>query len=281
MSGGVPLLAMQGMTKSFPGVRALRGVDLALAKGEVLALLGENGAGKSTLMRILGGAHPADSGTVEMEGRAVDLATPQASRQAGVAVIYQEFNLVPGLNAVENIFLGREVTRAGWVRRGKEREEARALFKRLGVELDVDLPCREFTTAQQQLVEIAKALALQARLLVMDEPSAALTSYEVERLFGIIRDLRAQGIGIIYISHRLEEIFRIADRVAILRDGVKVGERPIAGITRPEMIEMMVGRELKDEFPQRRTVPGPVRLEVSGLRRGRAVQDVSFSIRSG
>ena len=272
---------MRGIAKAFPGVKALRGVDLALDRGEVLALLGENGAGKSTLMRVLGGAHVFDEGIIEIDGREVRLMTPQDSRQAGVAVIYQEFNLVPGLNAVENIFLGREVTKGGFISKKQERSRASQLFQRLGIEMDLDLPCRLLTTAQQQLVEIAKALAFDARIIVMDEPSAALTSNEVERLFVIIRDLQSRGIGIIYISHRLDEISQIADRVSIMRDGQNVGERPIAQITKHQMIEMMVGRELKDEFPARQRNPGPTRLEVTDLCRGRAVQHVSFSVRRG
>jgi ribose transport system ATP-binding protein len=276
-----PLLQMRGIAKSFPGVKALRGVDLELRKGEVLALLGENGAGKSTLMRILGGAHKADEGSILIDGRETPFSSPQDSRAAGIAVIYQEFNLVPGLTAVENIFLGRETTRAGLIDQRSERASAAALFQRLGAEVDLDTPCRRLTTAQQQLVEIAKALAFDARILVMDEPSAALTSHEVARLFEIIRDLRSQGISIIYISHRLDEVFTITDRVTVLRDGRHVGGRPTAEITRSQMIELMVGRELTDEFPRRSTTPGPVRLEVSGLRRGRAVRDVSFSVRRG
>ena len=281
MSATAPLLEMRGIVKSFPGVQALRGVDLRLCAGEVLALLGENGAGKSTLIKVLGGAHPAEEGTISIDGCETPLDSPPESRAAGVAVIYQEFNLVPGLTAVENIFLGREVTRAGFVAQKMERERASALFQRLGVEIDLDVPCRRLTTARQQLVEIAKALACDARIIVMDEPSAALTSHEVARLFVIIRDLKRQGIGVIYISHRLEEVFAIADRVTVLRDGRNVGERPIARITRNEMIELMVGRELNDEFPPRTPAIGAPRLEVSGLRRGRAVRDVSFAVRRG
>lgn len=281
MIKSAPLLGMRGIVKSFPGVQALRGVDLCLLHGEVLALLGENGAGKSTLMKVLGGAHRADAGTVTINGRQCRFQSPQDSRKAGVAVIYQEFNLVPSLTVVENIFLGQEVTRAGFVARKQEHERAKTLFARLGVEIDLDAPCGRLSTAQQQLVEIAKSLACDARIIVMDEPSAALTSHEVERLFTITRDLKQQGIGIIYISHRLEEVFSIADRVVVLRDGKNVGERLIARITRSEMIELMVGRELKDEFPRRTASIGSVRLDVSHLSRGQAVRDVSFGVRSG
>lgn len=281
MNEPLPLLEMRGIVKSFPGVKALRGVALTLAEGEVLALLGENGAGKSTLMKVLGGAYLADEGTISIAGRDTQFRSPQDSRAAGVAVIYQEFNLVPGLTAVENIFLGQERTRAGFIGQKDERKRAAALFKRLGVVMDLDVPCRRLTTAQQQLVEIAKALAFDARIIVMDEPSAALTSHEVERLFEIIRELKRQGIGVIYISHRLEEVFTITDRVTVLRDGMNVGGKLIGKISRNEMIELMVGRELKDEFPSRPVSIGPPRLEVSHLTRGRAVQDVSFNVRRG
>jgi ribose transport system ATP-binding protein len=278
---GAPLLAMRGMVKSFPGVKALRGVDLELRSGEVLALVGENGAGKSTLIKLLSGAHRPDAGTIEVDGREVAFQSPQDARRAGVAVIYQEFNLVAGLTAHENIFLGQETTRGGLLDHRGERRRAAELFRRLGVEIDLDLPCRRLSTAQQQLVEIAKALAYEARIIVMDEPTAALTAHEAARLLEIVRDLRRGGIGVIYISHRLEEIFALADRVTVLRDGANVDERPIERVTRGELIERMVGRELKDEFPRRSVSIGPSRLEVTGLGRGNAVRDVSFSVRRG
>ena len=280
-SSSTSLLEMRGIVKSFPGSQALRGVNFSLKAGEVLALLGENGAGKSTLMKVLGGAFRADAGSIEIDGVVQHFASPQGSLRSGVAVIYQEFNLVPGLTACENIFLGQEPTHVGFIAQAQERRQAAELFKRLGVEVDLDVPCRRLTTAQQQLVEIAKALAFQARIIVMDEPSAALTSHEVGRLFAIIEELKRQGIGIVYISHRLDEIFAIADRVTVLRDGLNVGERPIAQVTRQELIELMVGRVLSDEFPKRSTTIGPPRLEVTGLRRGRAVRDVSLSVHRG
>ncbi len=281
MTASAPLLEMRGIVKSFPGVQALRGVNFSLQAGEVLSLLGENGAGKITLMKVLGGAFHADAGAIKIDGVAQHFSSPQDSRRAGVAVIYQEFNLVPGLTACENIFLGQEPARLGFVAQAQERQQAAELFRRLGVEVDLDAPCRRLTTAQQQLVEIAKALAFQARIIVMDEPSAALTSHEVSRLFAIIEELKRQGIGVVYISHRLDEIFTVADRVTVLRDGMNVGERPIAQVTRQELIELMVGRELSDEFPKRSTAIGPPRLEVTGLRRGRSVRDVSLSVRRG
>lgn len=276
-----PLLSMRGMTKSFPGVHALQGVDLTLQAGEVLAVMGENGAGKSTLMRILGGAHPPDAGTITLDGRPLLLRSPEDARAAGIAVIYQEFNLVPALNACENIFLGQETTRRGWIDQRRERKLAAELFQRLGTEIDLTCPCRQLNTAQQQLVEIAKALSLEARIIVMDEPTAALTAHETERLFAIIRDLRQQGIAVIYISHRMDEIFAIADRITVLRDGKHVDDRPAAEFSRRTLIEAMVGRTLDNEYPAREVNRGEVRLEVRGLHRGDAVRDVSFQVRRG
>ncbi len=274
------LLRMTGISKSFPGVRALHDVSLSLKQGEVVALIGENGAGKSTLIKILGGAHQPDSGTIHIDGQRVQLSDPRAGIDAGIGVIYQEFNLIPALTAWENIFLGRERTRT-FVERRHERSQAAQIFERMGVSVPLDVPCRRLSIAQQQLVEIAKALSQEVRILVMDEPSAALTPQEVERLFRIIRDLQSDGIGIIYISHRLDEVFEIADTVTVLRDGEHIADLPIAEMTRQRMIELMVGRFIDNEFPKVYVEPGDIRLEVTGLSRGTDVSDVSFCVRAG
>ncbi|MCU0978505.1 MAG: sugar ABC transporter ATP-binding protein [Pirellulaceae bacterium] len=280
-SNAPPLLRMRGIEKTYPGVRALRGVDLELRAGEVLALVGENGAGKSTLIKILGGAVASDAGSIHVDGRPVQLRGPTAARRAGVSIIYQEFNLVPALTARENIFLGQEPSRFGWLPVSQEHRRSRDLFERIGVAIDPETPCRDLTVAQQQVVEIAKALSREAKVVVMDEPSAALSPRETRHLFAVIRELQAQGIGVIYISHRLNEVFEIADRVMVLRDGAHVGTRPIGELTRDRIIEMMVGRTLETEFPKQPAPIGPPRLVARGLRRGRAVRDVSFEVRRG
>ncbi len=275
------LLIMRGIDKAFPGVQALREVDLTLHAGEVLALVGENGAGKSTLIKVLAGAQLPDQGTILINGQEAAFRHPAQARRAGIAVIYQELNLVPTLTAADNIFLGLERTRAGWLGKSQERRRARELFGRMGVSVDADALCRDLTVAQQQVVEIAKALASDARILVMDEPSATLTPQEVERLFAVIAELKTQGIGIIYISHRLDEVFALAERVMVLRDGRHVATRPIEQIDREEMIEMMVGRRLEQEFPSRQVPIGEPRLLVHNLCRGTRVRHVSFAVHRG
>jgi len=272
---------MRGIQKRFPGVHALDGVNLSLDEGEVLALLGENGAGKSTLIKMLGGAHRPDEGEIRVNGKRVEIPSAAAAQKAGIAVIYQEFNLVPGLTVAENLFLGRETTRFGLIDHAGEKKAALEWLGRIGLEIDPDALCGDLTVAQQQAVEIAKALSFDARILVMDEPSAVLTGKEVERLFDVVRDLRESGIGIIYISHRLDEIDALADRFLILRDGRQVGEGKASEIDRNALIEIMVGRPLEDEFPSRNVEPREVRLQVSALSRGRSVQDLSFAVRGG
>ena len=275
------LLEMKEIVKTFPGVKALKGVSLTLSKGEVLALVGENGAGKSTLIKALGGAHLPDSGEIRIDGEAVTLRSPHVSQLEGIAIIFQEFNLVPKLSARENLFLGMEIVKNGFIDRRAERARARELFQELGMSIDPETRCQDLTVAEQQTVEIARALASDARIIVMDEPTAALSQQEVDKLLSIIRCLRDEGISIVYISHRLEEIYEIADRVTVLRDGETVGEAPVSEVSKSELIEWMVGRPLEEEFPKRLSSPGPVRLKVEGLGRGTSVKGVSFELRLG
>jgi ABC-type sugar transport system ATPase subunit len=272
---------MTGVEKSYPGVHALRGVSLTLAAGEVLAVVGENGAGKSTLIKVLAGAVAPDAGRVAVAGRVIPSGRPAEAKKGGIAVIYQEFSLVPALTTAENVYLGREPGRFGWLHRRAERAGAAEWFRTLGVPINPDAPVSSLSTARQQVVEIAKALAADARLLVLDEPTAPLSPPEVERLFGVIRGLTDRGVGVIYISHRLDEVFRIADRVMILRDGTHVATASVADVTRTELIEKMVGRKLDQEFPTRSPQIGEPRLVVSNLRRGTVVKGVSFQVRRG
>lgn len=282
---GQPLLEMRGISKSFPGVKALGGVDITLRRGEVLALMGENGAGKSTLIKILGGAQLPDAGSIHVDGTNVILASPLDAIRHGIGIIYQEFNLIPELPVWENIFLGRE-KRLGFKRRSDERRKTIDLFEKIGVHVSPDALCGQLSVAQQQIVEIAKALSQDAKMILMDEPSAALTQSEVERLFVIVNELKAQGIGIIYVSHRLEEIFEIADRAVVLRDGIHAGENKIADLSRESLIEMMVGRDINDEFPKVKHNLGETILSVRNLNsrsnhHGNGVQGVSFDVRRG
>jgi ribose transport system ATP-binding protein len=278
----IPLLEMVNIEKSFPGVKAVKRAQLRLHAGEVLALLGENGAGKSTLIKMLGGAHQPDAGEIRIEGELVSIRTPSDARRLGVAVIYQELDLIPTLTARENICLGREASRLGFCSAATEHRQAVELFKRMSVHIDPESLISDLTIAQQQIVAIAKALSSSAKIVVMDEPSAPLTPQEVQKLFAIIRDLQSQGIGIIYISHRLSEVFEIANRITVMRDGEHVASRPIGEMSRDQMIELMVGRTLDQEFPKDRSIKiGPDRLVVAGLSRRNKVRDVSFTVRQG
>ena len=274
------MLELRDISKSFPGVQALRNVSVTLGRGEIRALMGENGAGKSTLIRLLAGAHQPDSGTIFIDGQEVLLQRPLDAIKAGIGVIYQELTLLPALNAVDNMFLGRDRGHF-WIPRRQEQERAAAVFARMGVEIPLNVPVGQLSVARQQLIEVARVLAHDVRILIMDEPSAALTPQEVARLFALLRDLKSQGIGIIYISHRLEEIFQLADTVTVLRDGRHVANCPVAELTRSRLIELMVGRVLVREFQRSQAATGSTVLEVSGLGRDQVVQNISFQIRSG
>ncbi|WP_329151493.1 sugar ABC transporter ATP-binding protein [Streptomyces sp. NBC_01456] len=294
--GGRPLLRVEGVTKSFPGVRALDGVDLTLRAGEVHVLLGENGAGKSTLIKMLSGAHRPDGGRLLADGgqdgtreglHEVHIRSAQDAERLGIATIYQEFNLVPGLTVAENIFLGRQPrTRLGLVDRKTMRTRAAALLRRVRLDVSPDTPVGELGIARLQMVEIAKALSLDARVLIMDEPTAVLTSEEVETLFDIVRELRDGGVGIIFITHHLDEIGVLGDRVTVLRDGRSVREVP-AATDEDELIRLMVGRDIAEQYPrQRPDEAGAPVLRVRGLTRrgataGPVFEGIDFEVRAG
>jgi len=277
-----PLLTMHGISKSFPGVQALQDVSLEIRAGEVHALVGENGAGKSTLIRILGGIHSRDAGEIQLRGQPVNIASPIQARALGISLIHQELNQVPALSVAENIFLGREPRWGpGLVDWPAMFAQADKLLRELGLSIPARQQLRTLTVAEQQLVEIAKALAVEADLLIMDEPTAALTVEETERLFRFIRDLRARNVGIIYITHRLEEVFRIADRISVLRDGRYVGTYAIGQLTLDNVIQLMVGRELTEKYPKTAVTLGAPVLEVRGLTVRGIFTDVSFTVHRG
>ncbi len=277
-----PVLALRGVSKSFGAVRALREVSLELFAGEAHALAGENGAGKSTLVKTLSGVHRPDEGEILLDGAPVEFGGPAAAQEAGVAVIYQEPTLFPDLSVAENIFMGRQ-PRAGFGRidRRAMREESAALFKRLGVALDPGRPARGLSIADQQLVEIAKALSREARVLIMDEPTAALSGNEVARLFNVVKALREHGCAVLFISHRLDEIFELCQRVTTLRDGAWVASEHISGLTPDDLVRRMVGRDLDALYPKQETTPGEVALTVGRLTREGVFTDVSFEVRRG
>lgn len=280
---------MRGIGKSFSGVRVLDDVRFDLLPGEVHVLAGENGAGKSTLIKILCGVHTEYDGEIYLGGEPARLRSPHDAAGRGVSVIHQEMSLINSMTVVDNIFLGREQTRFGmWMEHRSQRERAQALLDQLGIDVDLARPVEEYPVSVRQMVEIAKALAFEARIIVMDEPTSALNDPEVERLFGMIEDLERQGCGIIYISHRMEEIYRIADRITVLRDGKHAGTAAAADLSRQELVRRMVGREITQQFPQRSLRPGGERLRAenffvpgrSGAKRW-VVENVSLSVRAG
>jgi ribose transport system ATP-binding protein len=282
-----PLLQMKGVTKRFPGVVALREVSFSARSGEVHALVGENGAGKSTLMKILAGVYRLDEGEIQLGGVSVQVEDPRAAQRHGIAIIHQELNQVPELKAFENFFLGRERRRAFRVLdEGAMRAETRRWLGQLGLDLDPDRKVGELRAAERQLLEIGKAMSLQARVLVMDEPTTALSIEEVGQLFTVVRRLRGAGMAIVYISHRLEEVFALSDRITVLRDGRRVDSRPVADFTRASLIQAMVGHEAGGALPARpRTVGAEVLgtrgLSVSGTADRSALHEIDLEVRAG
>ena len=275
-------LRMRGIRKAFPGVVALDGVDFEVRRGEVHVLLGENGAGKSTLMKVLSGALGKDAGEIELEGRRVEIEGPAHAQELGIRIIYQEFNLIPQLSAAENIFLGKEPTLGGGILdRRRMAREAERLLSELGVRIDPNRAVRDLGIAQQQMVEVAKALSGEARVLIMDEPTSALTETEIHELFATIGRLTATGVAVIYISHRLEEVERIGHRVTVLRDGRLVATHGVGEVTIAHLIRLMANRELTEHYPKKRVPPGRELLRVEGLTRAGVLRDVSFTLHAG
>ncbi len=275
------IVRMEHITKTFPGVKALDDVHFELRAGEVMALLGENGAGKSTLMKILSGVYTRDGGEMEIFGKSYGDLTPKGAQALGVAIIHQELNMCRHLSIAENMFLGREKTRLGTLSQREMEAEASNALEELGIDLDPRQVVGELPVSKQQMVEIAKALSTNAKILIMDEPTSSLTSREIDDLFRIIRDLKAKGCGIVYISHRLEELQYIVDRVTIMRDGQFVTSGRFQDMTMDEIIANMVGREIKEKFPRVQCKKGKCVFEARGLNAGRMVRDVSFQLYEG
>lgn len=282
MQRSEPIVELSEIAKSFGSVHALQGVDLTLFPGEVHALVGENGAGKSTLVKILAGIYRPDAGVIKVGGEVVDLRSPTQAQALGVAVVHQEPMLFPDLDVAENVFMGRHPRdrfgRVDWKRMYREVDQ---LLASLGVSLSSHTPVQGLAVAEQQLVEIAKALSLETRVLVLDEPTAALSSHEVDELFSIVRRLRERGVAVLFVSHRLEEIFEIAERLTVFRDGTRVLTAPVSEMTTEEIIKQMVGRELSQLFPKGEAEIGEVVLDVRDLTRAGTFADVSFQLRRG
>lgn len=277
-----PFLVMKGITKSFPGVKALQNVNFSLLAGEVHFLLGENGAGKSTLMKVLSGVYKEDAGEVWIQGELVDISSPKKAAFHGIGIIHQEMNLVPELSVWENIYLGRELTdRLGFVNAKVMQRQTALLLAKLGSDIDPADTVANLSIGEQQMVEIAKALSIETKILIMDEPTAALTERETEKLFEIIRQLAASGVGIVYISHRMEELFVLSNRVTVLRDGTYVGTVETKATNFDDLIKMMVGRDMTTRFPKQVTQIGPEVLRVEGLSRHNELENISFSVRAG
>ena len=275
-------VVMKGITKSFGTNSVLRGVDFTIKAGEVHALMGENGAGKSTLMNILTGLHKPDAGEILIDGVIKQFDSPKEAEKFGLSFIHQEMNTWPEMTVVENLFLGNEIKNAiGWIDNKKMRALAIETFGELGVTLDLDEEVKNLSVGQQQMIEIAKSLLSDGEVIIMDEPTAALTEREIEVLFRIIQNLKQKNVAIIYISHRMEEIFKISDRITVMRDGVSVDTKRTADTTNDEVVRKMVGRDLADYYPAKNSAIGPIVFEVKKLSSERKFQDVSFQVKSG
>ena len=278
------LLEMKGIDKRFLGVHALKGVDLNLRRGEVVALVGENGAGKSTLMKVLTGIYQPDGGTITFEGKPYAVRNIRESQELGIGMIHQELNMMNHLTVAQNIFIGRESLKGkAWIDDAEMIRKTRKLFDYIGIKIDPTVKLGSLTVGKQQMVEIAKAVSHNTKLLILDEPTAALTQTEIEELFKIMSDLKAKQIGMIYISHRMDEIKRISDRVTVMRDGEYVGTADTDKITKDEIIKMMIGRVVYEDPKQKSNVPedAEVVLEVKNLCSGNAIKNVSFQLRKG
>ena len=275
------IVKMEHICKTFPGVKALDDVSFNLKPGEVMALLGENGAGKSTLMKILSGVYTKDEGTILIDGKEVPIMNQKVASEKGIAIIHQELNMCHHLTVAENMFLGREPLKHGLIDTKKMNSDAKDLLLKLGVDIDPTTITGELQVSKQQMVEIAKALSINAKVLIMDEPTSALTAREIEELFTIIRQLKESGCGIVYISHRLEELAHITDRVTIMRDGHYITSGNFKDFTMDEIIANMVGREIKEKYPHVNCPVGETVFEVKNLNAGRLVRDISFSVRKG
>lgn len=275
------VLELKNITKEYPGVKALDHISIQFYPGEVHALMGENGAGKSTLIKTISGAVRPNAGSIYFEGTEYGNMTPALSQKLGIGVIYQEFNLVPELSIAENIFLGQKLKKGLTIDRRLMNQKAEEIMKEFGIEIDVTAPVKSLTVAYQQLVEIAKTITGDVKVLIMDEPSAPLTTREIEAMFGIVNKLKEKGVSVIYISHRMEEIFRISDRITIMRDGQYIGTKLTKETNRPELINMMVGRTLEEQFPKADREIGEVALEVKHLYTHALLKDISFYVRKG
>jgi ribose transport system ATP-binding protein len=276
-----PVVRFRNVSKEFPGVLAVDSVDLEIMPGEVHVVAGENGAGKSTLMKLLSQVERPSGGEVEISGEPVEYHGPRHAQTLGVAMVYQEFALASHLSIAENLYMGREPGRFGFVNRRAESQEARGLLERVGLRTDPDRLVSTLTVAEMQRVEIAKALAIDAKVVIMDEPTATLAEKEIEDLFEVIRDLASQGIAILYISHRLDEIFRIADRVTVMRDGKIVDTLPTSELDEDKLVRLMVGRDIGNLYPKTEVEIGDVVLRAEGITRGHVLNDCSFEVRAG